>query len=128
MQKDLLFMPGLVVSLCLLSACASLSLGTEQPINIRTLPIAATSCTLKNDKGQWQLNTIPGSVKVHRSKKPLLITCYSPKYGTVKQTIESILLPTANNNLYFTGVIGYAVDEANNAAYDYPEHIKIHFA
>jgi hypothetical protein len=51
-------------------------------------PIEAVRCSLRNDKGTWDLRT-PGSVSVTRSTRPLEIVCLKPGYRAFVHATES---------------------------------------
>src|SRR5574340_1415475 len=63
----------------LASGCASITSDKTQSLAITTQTTAGklvekAKCSLKNDKGNWQLET-PGTVAVHRSAEDIVVEC-----------------------------------------------------
>ncbi len=107
------------------TGCASIVNGTNQPVSVKTTPVAGASCTLENNKGKWYVNNTPGSVTVQRSYNDMHITCEKKGFKVVHKNIPSNTKPMAFGNIVFGGVIGVGVDMADGAAYDYPTDINM---
>ena len=112
------------LALSLLSGCASIVSGTNQPITVDTPGCAAASCRLTNDKGEWAVTT-PGSVVVNRAYGPLTIVCSKDGFASATATVTSTTKAMAFGNILFGGVIGAGVDIGTGAAYDYPNSIIV---
>lgn len=108
--------------LSLLSGCASIVSGTNQPISIETPDCDGADCKLMNDKGTWFVKS-PGSVTVSRAYGDLTVSCSKEGFGTETIAVKSATKGMAAGNLIFGGVIGGGVDVATGAAYDYPNLI-----
>ena len=120
---------GLCVSLAsLMSGCASIVSGTNQPVTVETRAqgtlVSGANCKLVNDKGTWYVTT-PGSVVVHRSLSDLKLSCdkegITPGVASVKSSTKGMAL----GNAVFGGLIGVGVDIASGAAFDYPDLIQV---
>jgi len=125
-MKRLLAVGGFV---SLLSGCASIISGTNQPLSVQTRlttgeEIIGANCKLENPKGTWFVTT-PGTVTVHRAYDDLSINCTKageqPGIAAVKSSTKGM----AFGNILFGGIIGGGIDAATGAAYDYPPLITI---
>ena len=119
---------ALVLGICsLLSGCATLLEEDTQQVNVRFLcaekHLVAT-CSLKNDKGRWQLST-PGKATILNDKSPLEITCKSQFMPSF--TVSTLPMPSLSmlGNILMGGVVGAAFDVYNNTGLKYPENIDI---
>lgn len=115
----------LISSVSLLSGCATIVNGRTQTVMVDTTPVQGAACTLKNNKGNWVLNSTPGSVAVHRSAEALFISCTKPGYKQSMQSFKSTTKAMLAGNLLFGGIIGGAVDAGDGAAFDYPSQMMV---
>ena len=114
----------MVVTLSLLSGCASIVSGTNQSLTVETPGCAGASCKLTNDKGAWAVTT-PGSVVVNRAYGPLTVVCSKEGASDATAVVESSTKGMAFGNVLFGGIIGAGVDMKTGAAYDYPNLIQV---
>lgn len=124
MIKNITLVSMILASLGL-TGCASIVSGTKQPVAVNTTPAGDADCVLKNDKGSWEVSHTPGSVVVHRSRKPLDVTCQEKGYKTAEVEVKSKTKKMAMGNVVFGGVVGVGVDVANGAAFQYPANIDV---
>lgn len=117
-----------IIGISLLTGCASIVNGTNQPVSVQTPPTSQAHCSLVNDKGRWFVNSTPGSVTVSRSFQDLLVSCEKTGYRPAMTRVKSRTKPMAFGNIIFGGVIGAGVDMADGAAYDYPTLISVPMA
>lgn len=61
----------IILSVGSLTGCASIVDGTHENVMVITTPVTDAHCTLTNSKGEWYVNSTPGSVEVHRDFNPL---------------------------------------------------------
>jgi hypothetical protein len=61
---------------------------TLETVDAAQSPVEATRCSLRNDKGTWEIRT-PGSASVLRSTRPLEIVCLKPGYRAFVHATES---------------------------------------
>lgn len=116
---------GLVASSALLVSCASITTGTKQNVMVKTPPVNAAECTLRNSKGEWYVKSTPESVKVHRAYDDLIVSCTKKGYGTRQRNVKSSTRGMAFGNAVFGGFVGAGVDVASGAAYLYPDEIVV---
>lgn len=116
-----------LVGLCLvLSACASLTSGTEQTIAVVTAPAVGASCTLRNANGSWHVPRTPGSVTVQRAYGDLAVACAAADGASGDATMTSgVAVATYANILLMGSVVWAAVDAATGAAFAYPDRITV---
>ena len=114
-----------LLALLFVSGCASIVNGTSQPISVTTPPTKGATCSLKNDKGTWYVNSTPGSVVVHRSFNNLVVTCHKKGYRKARKRVKSHTKGMAFGNIVFGGVVGAGVDVVDGAAYRYPSTIIV---
>jgi len=110
-----------------LSACASLTSGTEQTISVVTAPVTGASCTLRNANGSWQVPRTPATVTVRRAYGELTIACAAADgAGSGEATMSSSVAPATYANILLMGsVVWAAVDAASGAAFEYPDRITV---
>ena len=118
MKKQLL-----LISILLLSACASIVSGTQQVVSVKTEP--ESKCTLLNDKGTWYTNA-PGTVTVHRAMGNMNVTCKS-QTSTGSAEIKSDWRGLMAGNIVWGWLVpvGVAVDMGTGAGFDYPSPIEV---
>ncbi len=112
------------MSAVLLSGCASIVSGSNQPISVDTPGCEAASCQLTNDKGTWFVRT-PGSVTVSRAYGNLSVVCSKEGFGSATTSVASSTKGMAFGNILAGGIIGAGVDMSTGAAYDYPNTISV---
>jgi hypothetical protein len=117
-----------LLSLILLSGCASIVDGTQQSLSVKTVSsqgdVPGALCELDSNKGTWFVTT-PGTVTVHRSYDALNLKCTKNGYQPGILAAQSATKGMAAGNLLFGGVIGAGVDMGTGAAYDYPDLITV---
>ena len=109
--------------------CATITSTESQPISVSTESadgsrVEKASCTLKNDKGAWTMES-PGFVPVHRSAEDLLVEC--SKEGHPDGFLRAISRAAAGmfGNIIFGGGIGALIDHSKGTGYDYPSSLAV---
>jgi hypothetical protein len=118
----------LVPFAALLGGCASVVSGTTQQVKVTPVcegVIRRASCELANDKGAWKVDA-PGSVTVQKAYGDLAVTCRGPG-ADGKATFMSKPNSGVWGNIIAGGLVGYAIDSANGAGYNYPEELPVVF-
>ena len=123
----ILFAVAFFCCVCLLSGCASIVNGQNQPISVDTPNCAPAKCELTNDKGSWFVTT-PGSVTVRRAYGDMTIVCTKAGMPAATLKVQSATKAMAFGNILFGGVIGAGIDAGTGAAYDYPALISVDMA
>ncbi|HKD47431.1 MAG TPA: hypothetical protein VKB67_07075 [Rhizomicrobium sp.] len=106
------------------SGCATIVDGTKQSVSVSTTPVEGANCTLTNSEGTWFV-TSPGSVKVHKTKNDLTVTCKKDGYQPGSQVADSNFGGATFGNIVLGGVIGAGVDAASGANYYYDSPIIV---
>lgn len=116
-----------LLTLALLSGCASITAGTTQSIAVDTQPQRPADCTLSNEKGTWAARA-PGVTTVTKAYGPLTVTCRTPDGWGGSTAVQSTTAGAAFGNIVAGGVIGAAVDMSSGAAYVYPAQVFVPLA
>lgn len=124
-MKKIISVTAFTTSLSLLSGCASIVSGTTQNVSVETPPVTGATCESKNNKGTWLVQATPGSVIVHKSTQPLLVSCKKSGHKIGYQTFQSNTEGMIAGNLLLGGPIGAGVDAATGAAFDYPASLIV---
>jgi hypothetical protein len=117
-----------LLSIVALPGCATMMEGTGQSVSVATTPAGAT-CEM--DQAGTKLGTInptPGSLRIDKSKNDLDVTCSKPGYLQARTTTSPKFVGTTFGNIVAGGLIGFAVDAATGASYEYPSDIKVELA
>lgn len=117
--------------LSILTGCASVTQGTEQPVKVETFTakgetLVGADCRLSNDKGS--ASVLSGqSALVRRSGGNLMMRCeLSGQPAATGQAVSRANAGLAGNIL-LGGVLGAAVDVGTGAAYTYPTWVRLVF-
>lgn len=120
---------SLAAVVVLTSGCASITSDKMQSLAITTQTsdgklIEKAKCSLKNDKGNWQIET-PGAVTVHRSAEDIVVEC--KKEGLPDGIARGISRAAGGmwGNIVFGGGIGAIIDHNNGTGYNYPNDLPI---
>lgn len=120
----------------LLTGCASIINDKEQNIQIETsssdgVVLNGAKCNAVNDEASAQF--LSGqTVKVHRSNKPLNISCSQEGHAQARGKVESSTGVGSTTMNYFMGGLVFgstaqAVDHAKGTAYHYPVWVRLIF-
>lgn len=117
----------LLVSLSLLSGCATITSGTSQSVNVVTEKnVSEAKCELIDKKGgKWFIPSTPGSASVKKGDGPLSIICKKDGYITAELMVDETLVPATFGNILLGGGIGIIVDSVSGAAQQYPDQVLV---
>lgn len=109
-----------------MTGCASVTSGTSQTVTVTPVcegAVRAASCELLNNKGRWMLEA-PGATVIQKSTADLAVTCRKEdSVGT------AVFVSKSNSgvwgNILVGGLIGYAVDSASGAGFNYPQEMPV---
>lgn len=111
------------------SGCATITSTEMQTVALSTKSgdgqaVEQAKCTLKNDKGSWEMVT-PGFVSVHRSSEDLIVEC--KKDGSEDGLLRAISRAAGGmfGNIIFGGGIGALIDHNKGTGYDYPNTLPV---
>jgi hypothetical protein len=122
------FLPRLAVSivgLSLLSACATVTSGTDHNLLVESEPSGAT-CILRRDGANiGAVNPTPGSARISKSRHDITVNCERPDYEPSSSTVVAGFQAMTLGNVLIGGVVGIAADLASGAAITYPDSVKV---
>ena len=112
-----------------LSGCATITSSEMQSLTLNTKAvdgkaIEKAKCTLKNDKGAWELVS-PGTIAVRRSAEDLMVEC--KKEGVADGFLRAISRAAGSmfGNIIFGGGVGALIDHSKGTGYDYPNDLPV---
>lgn len=112
------------------SACATLTTGTTQPVNVETTPHAGAECTLRDSAGgKWLILDTPGVVNVTKGDGPMRVKCRREQDGKTfvgSRTMNEKLQVATAGNLLVGGFIGLGVDMVSGAAQKYDTYVEVY--
>ena len=119
----------LVLSLAMLSGCATVISGTSQVVTVSTLPGAASCTVYRAGEPAQSITLTPGNILLRRDRKSLTITCAKEGYQTVTAQQKPEFSGVMFGNFAFLPTviapIGFIVDGASGASFHYPSEIRL---
>lgn len=119
---------ALLVPLAFLSACATIVNGSSQTVTVSTAPSGATCIVDRMGARIGAVPQTPGSLRVDKSKHDLSVTCSKPGFQTAAVTRSSSFGAMTFGNLIAGGAVGFIVDAASGASFEYPSDIRLDLA
>ena len=107
-----------------LGACASISSGTTQSINVNSTPDEA-DCVLSREGKEIATVRTPGPVRISRASKPIRVVCNKTGYNAGESALDAQFEAATMGNLILGGVVGLAVDAASGASQRYPSFVSV---
>jgi hypothetical protein len=125
--------PGNIAVICIaslaFSGCATITSSEMQSLTLSTKTadgqaVDKAKCTLKNDKGTWELVS-PGTITVHRSAEDLMVEC--KKEGIADGFLRAISRAAGGmwGNIIIGGGIGAIIDHTKGNGYNYPDDLPL---
>ncbi|MBI1245990.1 MAG: hypothetical protein GC202_13385 [Alphaproteobacteria bacterium] len=111
------------MSLCGMSACASIVSGTESTTYLETKPVDAR-CRLHGQDFTREVNT-PASVPLPAKSSPVTVECNADGYQRATQELEASMDGWVFGNLIFGGIVGGVIDIARGAGKKFPPQIQV---
>lgn len=111
-----------------LPACATITTGTSHNLTVLTEPPGATCELRRGDEVVGVVNPTPGSVRISKSSRDVIIRCRREGMADAVVTLSSELQAMTLGNILIGGVIGIAVDAASGAAGRYPNSVTLTLA
>ena len=116
---------GLALAGLTLSACATITKGSDQTVTIQTDP-AGAECRLERDGMTIAIvNPTPGSVQIDKSKHAVVVKCSAAGHQDTFATMASEFQGMTVGNVVFGGLIGLAIDASSGAMNQYPSEITL---
>ncbi|MRR09060.1 hypothetical protein EG831_03015 [bacterium] len=112
-----------------LFGCATITSDNKQTVAVTAKTsdgreVSQAVCTLKNDKGVWQLYA-PGFISVHRSGEDLVVEC--KKEGSRDGLLRAVSRASAAmwGNILIGGGVGAYIDHKKGNGYLYPNDLPV---
>lgn len=119
----------LVSSLLVLSACSTITEGSQQQITFETPNANDALCEVKlGTHGLLYVVRPPQTVWIKKTARNMFITCEAPGNRIVKKQIDSEVAGTTFLNVFNGIVPGTAYDADTGSMFKFPEKIEIDFA
>ncbi len=124
-MKRLYRPPIIILALTGLSACATVTSGTDHTLLVESDPAGAT-CNLQRDGAIiGAVNPTPGSARISKSRHDIIVTCDKAEHEATSRTVTAGFQAMTLGNVLIGGVVGIAADLASGAAITYPESVKV---
>jgi hypothetical protein len=125
LMKRLHRLPIIILALTGLSACATVTSGTDHTLLVESDP-AGASCKLQRDGANiGAVNPTPGSARISKSRHDITVTCDKADHESASRTVTADFQAMTLGNVLIGGVVGVAADLASGAAITYPESVKV---
>jgi hypothetical protein len=112
-----------------LGGCASITGTRNQPVSVNSscgmVLVPGAACKLSNDKGEWHVNSTPGSVTIQKAFGDLAIECQKAGLGKGAAIYKSTANASIYGNILVGGLIGFAVDSGSGSGFDYPQLMSV---
>lgn len=116
-----------LISILALTACASITKGTTQDIEITSNPVGAL-CKVYNNGQLVGWITTPDWITVDRTKHNLIVKCTKIGYKETSYTNYSGTESRTMGNILVGGVVGWGVDSALGADNKYQPFINVNMS
>jgi len=124
-MKKLFCLPVLMLALATLSACATVTSGTDHTLLVETDP-AGAACMLRRDGANLgAVNPTPSAIRISKSRHDITVNCEKADHESASRTITADFQAMTLGNVLVGGVIGVAADLASGAAITYPDSVKV---
>ena len=114
-----------VIGLLLLSACATVTSGTDHTLLVESDPAGATCALQRNGANIGAVNPTPGSIRISKSRHDITVNCEKTDHEATSRTVTAGFQAMTLGNVLIGGVVGLAADLASGAAITYPESVKV---
>jgi hypothetical protein len=124
-MKKLFRLPVLALALATLSACATVTSGTDHTLLVETDP-AGAACMLRRDGANLgAVNPTPSSIRISKSRHDITVNCEKADHEAASRIVSAGFQAMTLGNVLVGGVVGLAADVASGAAITYPESVKV---
>lgn len=124
-MKRLYRLPIIILALTGLSACATVTSGTDHTLLVESDPAGAT-CKLQRDGANiGAVIPTPGSARISKSRHDITVNCEMADHEPASRTVAAGFQAMTLGNVLVGGVVGLAADVASGAAITYPESVKV---
>ena len=124
-MKKLFRLPVLMLALATLSACATVTSGTDHTLLVESDP-AGAACMLRRDGANiGAVNPTPSAIRISKSRHDITVNCEKAEHEPTSRTVTAGFQAMTLGNVLIGGVVGLAADLASGAAITYPESVKV---
>ena len=124
-MKKLFRLPVLMLALATLSACATVTSGTDHTLLVESDP-AGAACMLRRDGAHiGAVNPTPSAIRISKSRHDITVNCEKAEHEPTSRTVTAGFQAMTLGNVLIGGVVGLAADLASGAAITYPESVKV---
>jgi hypothetical protein len=124
-MKKLFRLPVLMLALATLSACATVTSGTDHTLLVESDP-AGAACVLRRDGANiGAVNPTPSAIRISKSRHDITVNCEKAEHEPTSRTVTAGFQAMTLGNVLIGGVVGLAADLASGAAITYPESVKV---
>jgi hypothetical protein len=118
-------LPFIMLALATLSACATVTSGTDHTLLVETDPAGAT-CLLRRDGANiGAVNPTPNAIRISKSRHDISVNCEKADHEPTSRTVTASFQAMTLGNVLIGGVVGLAADLASGAAITYPESVQV---
>jgi hypothetical protein len=107
------------------SACATITTGSSQTVNVMTEPEGAACIFRREDAVIGVVNPTPGSLSVTKSHAAIEVDCRKEGFLDAIGAVGRQFQPMTFGNIIFGGLIGVIVDAASGATAQYDATVSI---
>lgn len=107
------------------AACASVTSGVTQSIDVATDPPGAACVLSRNGAELGRVAPTPGSLTIGKSARAIQVDCTREGHEPATATVESGFQPMTAGNILVGGVIGVVVDAGTGAMHRYPGSVSL---
>lgn len=118
-------LPVILGAMAMLSACATVTSGTNHTLLVESDPAGATCILQRDGTNIAAVNPTPGSVRISKSRHDITVNCEKADHEATSSTVTAGFQGMTLGNVLIGGVIGLAADLASGAAVTYPESVKV---
>jgi hypothetical protein len=115
----------LLLAMASLSACATVTSGTDHTLLVESDPAGATCGLQRNGANIGAVNPTPGAVRISKSRHDIRVNCEKADHEATSRTVTAGFQAMTLGNVLIGGVIGLAADLASGAAITYPDSVKV---
>jgi hypothetical protein len=124
-MKKLFRLPVLMLALATLSACATVTSGTDHTLLVESDP-AGAACMLRRDGANiGAVNPTPSAIRISKSRHDITVNCEKAEHEPTSRTVTAGFQAMTLGNVLIGGIVGLAADLASGAAITYPESVKV---
>jgi hypothetical protein len=108
-----------------LANCATIVEGTDQAIQVATVPSGASCALNREGASVGVIDRTPASVTLSKSKNSVEVVCNKPGYREARNHLYPGFQGMTFGNVILGGFVGVAIDAGSGAMHKYPPAINL---